>query len=98
MQARASIENVGDGSALVRLEGAWTIDGERPALDELERELASTSARRVAFEASAIERWDSLLVAFVRTLERKLAERGVEVDASALPEGMQRLLALSTSG
>jgi len=79
----------------VRLAGAWQLRGDRPPADALERELAAGRARRLRFDATALESWDSSLVALVARVLRRCEDAGVPADRAGLPEGVRRLLALA---
>ncbi len=82
------------GEAVIHLAGDWTLGSGPPAgADALDSRLDGVA--RVGFSAAALGAWDSMLPVFLRALCRALAERGVVVDRSGLPEGAQRLLALA---
>jgi phospholipid/cholesterol/gamma-HCH transport system permease protein len=52
---------------------------------------------RVVLEDDGIGEWDSLLLAFVRTVSLVAADRGVSVDASSLPAGARKLIDLAAA-
>ena len=80
--------------AVIHLSGDWTLEAGPPGgADVLDGRLDGVA--RVRFSAAALGAWDSRLPVFLRALCRLLAERGVAVDRSGLPEGAQRLLALA---
>ncbi len=96
MTARIEVEiPAGEaGEAVVHLSGDWTLESGPPeGGDDLEERLAGVA--RVRFAVSSLGAWDSKLPVFVRSLGRVLSDRGVVVDRSGLPEGVQRLLALA---
>jgi len=93
--AELSFARADDGALAVRLAGAWELRGEHPGADGALRELAVRPTPRLRFEAGALERWDSSLVAVVTRILRRCEELGVAVDRSGLPEGVRRLLALA---
>ena len=80
---------------IVELGGRWLSEERLPeaghALGEVE---TGAPIRRLAFEARGINAWDSGLVTFVLELLAEMRTRGVTVDRSGLPEGVQRLLQL----
>jgi phospholipid/cholesterol/gamma-HCH transport system permease protein len=85
-----------DGDVLmVRLAGGWRLETGLPAIAPIEHELASGGSRTVAFDARDLAAWDSALVTFVVTLAERCRARGIALDASGLPPGMQRLVALA---
>jgi len=80
----------------VRLSGRWTLSAGLPSTDAVARELeAAPPGTRLVFETVGLEAWDSALVSFVFSTAGMAAARGASVDASALPDGARRLLALS---
>ena len=85
--------------ALVRLSGDWLVrESGLRAVDELRRVVDEVrGCERLRFETSTLTRWDSSLVAFVRTLQAPAdpTRRSVDVDLSGLPDALRRLLALA---
>jgi phospholipid/cholesterol/gamma-HCH transport system permease protein len=80
----------------VRLAGRFTLDGGVPPLGPVLREIEpGTGVARLAFEAGAVEAWDSALVTFVHSVAAVAAARGVALDTGGLPEGARKLVALS---
>ena len=80
----------------VRLAGRFTLDGGVPPLGPVLREIEpGTGVARLAFEAGAVEAWDSALVTFVHSVAAAAAARRVAVDTGGLPEGARKLVALS---
>lgn len=93
---RARVEIERDAGALrVCLAGRWTLRDEVAVSDAA---LAGLPASvRLEFDASAVQAWDSTLVAFVLRLRAIAAARDIELDESGLPEGLRHLLALMDS-
>jgi len=86
-----------DGEVLrVGLRGAWVLQGqqvyESPAAVLKER----SGVERVAFDASALQQWDSRLVLFV--LEVFQAARGKQIDTRGLPRQLLEWIALTEAG
>ena len=80
----------------VRLAGRFTLDGGVPPLEPVLREVEpGAGVARLAFEAGAVEAWDSALVTFVHSVAAAAAARGVALDTGGLPEGARKLVALS---
>ncbi len=81
----------------VRLVGEWRLAHGLPSPAVVERALAGdgNAARRLTFDAAGLATWDSSLVTFVAQIVERCAGRGVGVDRSGLPAGLQRLLALA---
>ena len=81
---------------LVHLRGSWSLtDGLPPAGPVLAALEVAPATRRLAFRADGLEDWDSSLVAFVHALAAEAGARGLQVDASALPEGARKLIDLA---
>lgn len=93
--AAATFEHAADGALVVRLAGAWRLDGARPHPSELARALDARPARRVVLDATAVASWDTAILTWVAHAVRACRERGVEVDRSALTPGIARLIRLS---
>jgi phospholipid/cholesterol/gamma-HCH transport system permease protein len=83
--------------ALLWLSGDWLVrESGLRAVDELRRIVAEVRGyERLRFETSTLTRWDSSLVAFVRTLQADPTRRPFDVDLSGLPDALRRLLALA---
>ncbi len=86
----------GNQAATLRivLGGRWRIDQHLPAADALKDRL-DASINKVRFETHDLSDWDSGLLAFVAGISKSCTERGIEVDGSALPPGVQGLLAMA---
>jgi phospholipid/cholesterol/gamma-HCH transport system permease protein len=82
-----------DGLELV-LGGRWCMDGDLPALEVL-AEALDPLIRRVRLDGTGLTAWDSGLLTFVAGVVKLGAARGIAIDASALPNGAQRLLAMA---
>jgi phospholipid/cholesterol/gamma-HCH transport system permease protein len=83
--------------ALLWLSGDWLVrESGLHAVNELRRVVAEVhGCERLRFETSTLTRWDSSLVAFVRTLQADPTRRPFDVDLSGLPDALRRLLALA---
>jgi len=85
-----------DGTLVVRLVGAWSLESGLPGMRPVEQALADDPPpRAVTFDTEALEHWDSGVLAFLTKVDDLAKERGVKVDRTALPEGPQRLLTLA---
>jgi len=80
----------------VHLAGPWRLRGGQPAPAEVERALGGATSR-VTFDARELAGWDSALVTFLAQLLERCQQRGITVDQSGLPAGVQRLLALAAA-
>ncbi len=74
------------------LRGAWELRDDVPRYAAIAPQLAN--ARRVSVGARDLERWDSSAVNFLAAVVRDARARNIEVDQSALPDGLRRMLAL----
>jgi phospholipid/cholesterol/gamma-HCH transport system permease protein len=84
-----------DGAVLVRLAGSWSLEHGLPSLTAVEEELAPGGSSGISFDTSQLGSWDSSVLAFLAGVSRLARERGIDLDRSALPEGLRRLLALA---
>jgi phospholipid/cholesterol/gamma-HCH transport system permease protein len=84
------------GELRVRLFGDWVLASGARSSAELSRRLGETPRpTKIAFEASELGAWDNVLIDFLNKLEAVAGERGISVDRSALPGGVERLVALA---
>ncbi|HSD28676.1 MAG TPA: ABC transporter permease [Vicinamibacteria bacterium] len=91
---RVVVDREADGTLRVRLSGRWALAEGVPPADEVRGEL-ERGAGRLVFEDAGLESWDSALVTFVHEVAACTSDRGVAIDASALPDGARRLLELA---
>ena len=77
---------------LVRLSGDWVLGGSIPVSETALREQGVT---RLAFDSTELGEWDTAALTFVLRLAGEARERGVSVDLTDLPSGLQRLVALA---
>jgi len=87
----------GAGNELrVRLFGEWELASGARSSAELSRRLSQTpSPTRISFDSRELGAWDSVLINFLSKLEALAADRGIAVDRSGLPGGVQRLVGLA---
>ena len=85
------------GEGVIALSGTWLArDGETRA-PEVGRLCRRAAVRRLSFEVSRLDRWDTLLVAFLWDVKRAAAAANVALDDSALPDSAKQLLRLLPS-
>jgi phospholipid/cholesterol/gamma-HCH transport system permease protein len=90
--------DAGPGTLRVRLSGPWTVREETPAGRELVSLVQSLpKGGSVVLEDHGIGPWDSVLLAFVRTVSLVAQDRGASVDTSSLPAGAQKLIHLAAA-
>jgi phospholipid/cholesterol/gamma-HCH transport system permease protein len=77
------------------LAGRWALSYPRPDADALAAQIEAAGLRRLGFDTSGLQAWDSTLIVFLRRLRDETRRRGVELDPSGLPDGARQLLALA---
>ena len=93
---RLAVTRGSDGTLVVRLAGAWSLESGLPGMRPVEEALAADPPPRVVtFDTEALEHWDSGVLAFLAKVDDLAKQRGVKVDRRSLPEGPQRLLTLA---
>lgn len=95
-----------DDALVATVSGRWELDGATPCFAPLvDAVVAGADAahdarrvpvRRIAFEATSLEEWDSSLLVFLRQGEAYAVTHGSTVDTTRLPERVTRLLALAS--
>jgi phospholipid/cholesterol/gamma-HCH transport system permease protein len=84
-----------DGVLLVEIAGDWLDRSALPGISAVEGELSGASVKALAFDASALGRWDSALLVRILKLHDLCAKTKIEFRAATLPEGLAKLIALS---
>jgi phospholipid/cholesterol/gamma-HCH transport system permease protein len=96
--AEMSFNRAADSTLLVYISGSWTLGGDLPSPDGVRRQIeADSGIQRLAFDASGVTHWDSGLVIFLKKVASQCAQQGIQVEKSGLPEGVPRLIALSSA-
>jgi phospholipid/cholesterol/gamma-HCH transport system permease protein len=91
-----AVSRSGDGTLVVRLAGAWTLDTGVPPVGDVEKAFAaSPKPTRITFDLADLGEWDSGLMTFVLRVGELASERKIPLDEATLPEGLRRLLALA---
>ena len=104
----ANIENAGRGELdlsqpthdelLISFSGSWKMGNDLSSAEEVLNKIeAANTLRRLAFDAKNLSSWDSGLLAFLIKLIDICAQKTILVDKTALPQGVQRLLALASA-
>jgi phospholipid/cholesterol/gamma-HCH transport system permease protein len=93
---RTELERLTDETLRVALAGSWRVARDMPSSAGI-RDAVNRDARirQVVFNTEELLEWDSSLLVFLRATLDLCLERGITVDKTALPEGVQRLLALA---
>ena len=92
--AALEVRREADSALVVKLVGTWRLSVETPTLAAVEGELERGPVPRLSVDAAAVSSWDSALVVFLARLLESCKARGVPVERSGLPAGLQRLLDL----
>ena len=93
-RGEVAVSRGSDGTLRVVLSGSWQLEGRLPSTDVVEQALAD-GVRGVAFDTQALASWDTSAVTFLVRVNELCKARGIAVDLSGLPAGLQRLLHLA---
>jgi phospholipid/cholesterol/gamma-HCH transport system permease protein len=80
----------------LRFSGAWTLHNTPPSLDNLLTAL-TPAVTEIVFACDTLEAWDTRLLIFLKAVLATTRARGIEVALDGLPQGVQRMLTLSTA-
>ena len=83
------------GVLLVEITGNWLDRTGLPNISVVEKELASSGARALEFDAQGLGGWDSALMVRILAINDLCAKGKVEFRAKTLPGGLAKLIALS---
>jgi len=84
------------GELRVRLFGEWVLASGTRSSAELSRRLSETPRpTKVYFDSHDLGAWDNVLINFLNKVEAVAGQRGIAVDRSGLPGGVQRLVGLA---
>ncbi|MGB0908869.1 MAG: MlaE family ABC transporter permease [Nitrospirales bacterium] len=98
LETRVECSHPSPETLLVILVGSWKLQAGLPTFAETEKAIeASPDLQRLTFDTRQVTTWDSGLVTFVLRILEYCSAHQIEVDRSALPEGVQRLVNLATA-
>src|SRR5208283_339119 len=80
---------------LINLSGEWRLTRDLPPIAPIIRELESARPRKVAYDCSGLNGWDSSLLAVVEKTSQRCKQLEIEEDRGGLPDGLKALLRLS---
>lgn len=84
------------GTLVIHFVGDWRLRNHPPTKEQALAKLADVAGlKRVRFDASKVTDWDSALVSFLMAVGNTCRERSIDIDVSALPDGVKRLLNLA---
>ena len=93
---QVTIDRVENDVLLIRLAGRWELRNGLASAGALETESRrEPPPSRVAFDTPHMGLWDSSILAFLARVSQACRERGVVLDATALPAGLHHLLDLA---
>lgn len=86
-----------DGALVTVIAGNWKLEHSWPHFDSLVtgHPVSTAAIRTLAFDASGLGEWDSSLLVFITQARDFASSHRLELDRTALPEQVRRLLALS---
>ncbi|MGD1984007.1 MAG: ABC transporter permease [Chromatiaceae bacterium] len=94
--AGADLSLPDQGRAVLRLSGTWSLQQDLPDPGAVGVSLYEMpDAKSLGFQTDAVVDWDSALVSYLMEVINVCRARGLEVDDSGLPEGVQGLLKLA---
>lgn len=84
------------GVVTLTFSGSWRMDQTLPDIEAVRQALAASPApQKLVLAGSGVTGWDSLFLTQCRAIIALARERGVAVDAGALPAGVESLLSLA---
>jgi phospholipid/cholesterol/gamma-HCH transport system permease protein len=93
-QWQLDIRTAGEDGLEISLGGRWCIDANLPASSVLFEPL-DQRIRHMRFDTAGLSDWDSGLLTFLSGVLKTCAQRDIVADATGLPPGAQRLLAMA---
>jgi phospholipid/cholesterol/gamma-HCH transport system permease protein len=95
-QGSFSVISAQDGTAVIRLVGAWRLAAGLPSTADLQGKMAlAGNLRRIAFDTHDLTVWDSTILTFLTRLSELCRQRGIIMDREGLPAGVCKLLDLA---
>src|SRR5262249_56605268 len=86
------------GELRIRLYGEWVLSSGARSPAELSRLLGQApQPSQISFDSSELGAWDNVLINFLDKIEAAAGERGIVVERSGLPGGVERLIGLARS-
>jgi phospholipid/cholesterol/gamma-HCH transport system permease protein len=89
---------IGAGMVNLELTGAWQRTVSLPIAKDVLSHLSSlSSVQKISFDTRGLTGWDSTLLVFLAKVIVACQTKGLAVDQSGLPQGVQRLLTLAAA-
>ena len=80
------------------LSGSWKLGEPHPSEDDVRQKIVSIRAvRQINFDTEKLGDWDSGLLTFLRNLSKFCSSSNITLDASGLPDGARKILALAAA-
>jgi len=93
--ARLTAQPKAEGVLLVEIAGDWLDRSSLPGTSAVEEKLSGDGVKELAFDASALGRWDSALMVRILAISDLCTKAKVEFRAKTLPDGLAKLIAMS---
>jgi phospholipid/cholesterol/gamma-HCH transport system permease protein len=92
------VDLLAPGELRIRLYGEWVLSSGARSPAELSRLLGEAPhPSQISFDSSELGAWDNVLINFLDKIEAVAGERGIVVERSGLPGGVERLIGLARS-
>lgn len=97
VDAKCTIQFLGDGTAALAFTGEWELNRQHPKFDSILKELFKLPGKpkKVSLIANDVKVWDSSLVSLVYNISGHCLNEKIAVDFSALPSGLHGLIKLA---
>ena len=86
-----------DQHSVLMLSGAWVQGSQVQDFAALSKELHAGTQIALLVDGTALDEWDSTLMAFMLQCYNYCSEEGIDFATRALPSGAQKLLTLATA-
>ena len=83
---------------LIQLAGSWHIGQNLPSLSQIrDRIKGQGTIKRIAFESTSLESWDSSILLFLDRIIKTSKEKGLDVMREGIPQNILKLLDLAAA-
>lgn len=79
----------------IHLTGRWTFQDGLPDMQPVYKAIEEQTPQRLAYETHDLKDWNSGLLTVLVEMDEACKDKGIEVDPTGLPEGVQKLVALA---
>ncbi len=86
-----------DRTVRITLAGTWKMKDGLPAVEDVLKRLPAEDIKTVVIEGESIVEWDSSLLSFILKMTALLEKKGINIDTTGLPGGVQGLFSLATA-